>query len=96
MNPKQIHSDDHLVAIGQVVTTAMHDLAETLDGGTIASLISGCRHGAMKAMDCAKPELAAVFIRLGAELMATADDEVVIETDVANPSKAIALISAIA
>lgn len=95
MNPKQIHSDDHLVAINRVVTTAMHDIAETLDGGTIATMISCCRDGAIQAMDSAKPELANVFIRLGAELMATADDEVVIENHVGTPSKAIALISSL-
>lgn len=44
----------------------------------------------------AKPELAAAFIHLGAELIATAEDEVVIEAAITNPSKAIALISSLA
>ena len=65
-------------------------------GGSIATLINDCRLGAIQAMLEAKPELAAVFIHLGAELMATAGEEVVIEAAITNPSKAIALISALA
>lgn len=89
-------ADEHQLAVDRTVTTAMYDLAESLNRGTIATLISGCRNSAIDAMRSAKPELAAVFIRLGAELIATAGEEVVIEEQIAVPSKAIALISAIA
>lgn len=88
--------DEHEMSVDQVVTTAMYDLAERLRQGTIATLISGCRNGAIASMLEAKPELAAVFIHLGAELIATAGEGVVIETERTNQSKAIALISAIA
>lgn len=88
--------DEHELSVDRVVTTAMYDLVEQLDRGSIATLISGCRKGAIASMLDAKPELAAVFIHLGAELIATADDEVVIEKAITKPSKAIALISAIA
>lgn len=102
MNPNLLLSDfdmtqdDHKRSVDRVVSIAMYDLAEQLERGTIATLISGCRLGAIDAMQAAKPELAAIFIRLGAELMATAGDDVVIECGINNPSKAIALISAIA
>lgn len=82
----------HQKAIDEVVSSTMYNLAEQLDRGTIATLISGCRLGAIEAMQATKPELAALFIRLGAELMATSEDEVVIEKHVGTPSKAIALI----
>lgn len=102
MNPNNLLSDfdltleDHKKAIDHVVSIAMYDLAEQLEHGTIATLISGCRLGAIEAMQATKPELAALFIRLGAELMATAGEDVVIEEEITQPSKAIALISAIA
>lgn len=102
MNPHALMSDfdltpnAHKKEIDDVVSIAMYHLAEQLERGTIATLISGCRLGAIEAMQAAKPELAAVFIRLGAELMATAGEDVVIEEAVTTPSKAIALISAIA
>lgn len=88
--------DEHALSVDRVVTTAMYDIAESLDGGAIATLISGCRNAAITSMQEAKPELAAVFIRLGAELIATAADEVVIEAAITNPSKAIHLISSLA
>lgn len=89
---------EHEMSVDRVVTTAMYDLAERLGlgQGTIATLISGCRGGAIASMQAAKPELAAVFIHLGAELIATAGEEVVIEAAITNPSKAIALISSLA
>lgn len=102
MNPNLLLSDfdmtqdDHKKSVDRVVSIAMYDLAESLDRGTIATLISGCRLGAIDAMRAAKPELAAIFIRLGAELMATAGEDVVIEESITTPSKAIALITAIA
>lgn len=88
--------DEHKYAVDKCVTSAMYDLAERLAQGSIATLISGCRNGAIDAMQSAKPELAAVFIHLGAELIATAGEEVVIEAAITNPSKAIALISSLA
>lgn len=88
--------DEHEMSVDRVVTTAMYALVERLERGTIATLISGCRGGAIASMLDAKPELAAAFIRLGAELIATAGDEVVIEAAITNPSKAITLISALA
>lgn len=87
---------EHEFSVDRVVTTATYDLVEKLGRGSIATLVSGCRNGAIASMLDAKPELAAVFIRLGAELIATADDEVVIEKAIIHPSKAIALISALA
>ncbi len=88
--------DEHELSVDRVVTTAMYDIAESLEKGSIATLISGCRKGAIASMLAAKPELAAVFIHLGAELIATAEDEVVIEAAITNPSKAISLISSLA
>ena len=87
---------EHELSVDMVVTTAMYDLVGQLDRGSIATLISGCRKGAIASMLDAKPELAAVFIHLGAELIATAGEEVVIEAAITNPSKAIALISSLA
>lgn len=86
---------EHEMSVDMVVTTAMYALVERLERGTIATLISGCRKGAIASMLDAKPELAAAFIHLGAELIATAEDEVVIETAITNPSKAIALIASL-
>ncbi len=88
--------DEHELSVDRVVTTAIYDLAERLGKGTIATLISGCRNGAIASILDAKPELAAAFIHLGAELIATAGEEVVIEAAITNPSKAIALISSLA
>lgn len=92
---KSAAADDNDLAVDRVVTNTMYSLVESLGRGTIATLISGCRNGAIEAMHSAKPELAAIFIHLGAELIATADDEVVIEEQITKPSKAIALISSI-
>lgn len=89
-------ADEHELSVDRVVTKAIYDLAESLGRGRICTLISGCRKGAIAAMLAAKPELAAVFIHLGAELIATAEDEVVIEAAITNPSKAISLISSLA
>jgi 2-keto-3-deoxy-L-rhamnonate aldolase RhmA len=80
----------------EITTQRAADIAESLEKGSIATLISGCRKGAIASMLAAKPELAAVFIHLGAELIATAEDEVVIEAAITNPSKAISLISSLA
>lgn len=95
MNDFDLTQDDYDKAVDRVVSIAMYDLAGQLEHGTIATLISGCRLSAIEAMQTTKPELAALFIRLGAELMATAEDEVVIENHVGTPSKAIALISSL-
>lgn len=94
--PTTSPTEEHKFSVDRVVTTAMYDLAESLERGSIATLISGCRNGAIVSMLDAKPELAAVFIHLGAELIATAEDGVVIEAAIANPSKAISLISSLA
>lgn len=88
--------DEHELSVDRVVTTAMYGIAESLGRGRICTLISGCRKGAIDSMLAAKPELAAVFIHLGAELIATSEDEVVIEAAITNPSKAISLISSLA
>ncbi|MER2540006.1 MAG: hypothetical protein ABTQ26_12265 [Azonexus sp.] len=87
---------EHELSVDRVVTTAMYGIAESLGRGRIFTLISGCRKGAIDSMLAAKPELAAVFIHLGAELIATAEDGVVIESERNAPSKAIALLSSLA
>ncbi|MBF1164459.1 MAG: hypothetical protein HXL68_05410 [Dechloromonas agitata] len=102
MNQQQLLSEfglspaDLQTSVDNIVSVAMYDRAAQIEKGSIATLINDCRLGAIQAMLEAKPELAAVFIHLGAELMATAGEEVVIEAAITNPSKAIALISALA
>lgn len=99
MNPHALMSDfdltqdDHKKAIDNTVSVAMYDRAAQIERGSIASLINDCRLGAIQAMQAAKPELAAAFIHLGAELMATAGEEVVINVDIAPCSKAIPMIA---
>jgi hypothetical protein len=88
--------DEHELSVDRVVTTAMYGIAESLERGQISTLISGCRKGAIDSMLAAKPEVAAVFIHLGAELIATAGEDVVIEAAITNPSKAVSLILSLA
>lgn len=96
MNHHKSTTDDQRISVDRVATTAMCNVFESSEQGRIADLISGCRNAAITATLDAKPELAAVFIHLGAELIATAGEEVVIEAAITNPSKAIALTSALA
>ena len=99
MNATQLMSEfdmspaDHQTAIDNIVSVAMYDRAAQIEKGSIATLINDCRLGAIQAMLEAKPELAAALIHLGAELMATSVDEVVICTDYAPHSKAIPMIA---
>ncbi len=99
MNATQLMSEfdmspaDHQTAIDNIVSVAMYDRAAQIEKGSIASLINDCRLGAIQAMQEAKPELAAAFIHLGAELMATSGEEVVINVDIAPHSKAIPMIA---
>lgn len=99
MNQQQLLSEFGLspanlqTSIDNVVSVAMYDRAAQIEKGSIATIINDCRLGAIQAMQDARPELAAALIHLGAELMATSVDEVVICTDFAPHSKAIPMIA---
>lgn len=84
-----------LERLGWLTKEGKGDRAAQIEKGSIASLINDCRLGAIRAMQEAKPELAAAFIHLGAELMATSGEEFVINVDIVPHSKAIPMIASL-
>jgi hypothetical protein len=73
----------------------MYDLAEKLRPVSLGEIIGECHDAAIDATLQTKPELAALFIRLGAELTCTKQDGIV-GCAVTRPSKAIKQIAAMA
>lgn len=87
--------EEHCRHVDQVVTSQMYALGETMPVANLGEVISEIRSAAIKATLESNPELAALFIRLGAELIATTNDGT-IGCVVTRPSKAIPQIIALA
>lgn len=89
------YEDEHRQAVDRTVGGQMYDLAEKLRPVSLGEIISECHKAAIDATLQTKPELAALFIRLGAELTCTKQDGIV-GCAVTRPSKAIKQIAAMA
>ena len=63
--------DEHLFAVDRTVGVQMYELAEKLKDVNLGEIINECHKAAIDATMQTKPELAAIFIRLGAELLRT-------------------------
>jgi hypothetical protein len=87
--------DEHFFAVDRTIGVQMYDRAEKLKDVNLGEIINECHKAAIDATLQTKPELAALFIRLGAELLCTKRGGIVVSA-ATRPSRAIKQIAAMA